>query len=212
MIRLKDIFLFKDLDEKSLKDIEKFSHFKSLKKDEVIFYEGDEPKYLNILLNGIAKVYKIDKNGNEFIIHRFKGVSLIAELATIEKFNYPANCRMDSDGEILQIEFDEFEKFLKEDEICFKVMKSLLKKMKYLDSIIQTTLILDTETKIAKFIYENEDIFNKLKQKEIADILNIKPETLSRKLKKFKDLGIVENSNSKLLVKDKELIKEYFNW
>jgi CRP/FNR family transcriptional regulator len=84
--------------------------------------------------------------------------------------------------------------------------------MRFLDEMIHSNLILDTKTKIAKFIYENSELFEDLKQHNIASLLNIKPETLSRKLKEFKDLGIIENKGSKLIVKDKEKIKEFFNW
>ena len=55
-------------------------------------------------------------------------------------------------------------------------------------------------------------MFSELKQHSIASLLNIKPETLSRKLKKFKELGIIENVGSKLVVKNKEKIKEIFKW
>jgi CRP/FNR family transcriptional regulator len=91
-------------------------------------------------------------------------------------------------------------------------MSSLIKKLQYLEQVINNNLILDTETKIAKFIYENEDLFSQLKQHHIASLLNITPETLSRKLKKFKELGIIESQGSKLIVKDKEKILEYFHW
>jgi len=211
-VELKEIFLFKGLSEEELKEIECFSILKHLKKDEVVFYEKENPAYLHLLLKGSARVYKVDNKGNELIIHKFMPVSLIAELANFENIPYPANCAMDSDGVILKIEFEKFKKFMKSGDVCFSIMSSLLKKMKFLDGIIQDNLILDTETKIAKFIYENEKLFFELKQHNIAAILNIKPETLSRKLKKFKELGIIENRGSKLIVKDKEKIKRYFRW
>ncbi|MEO1928537.1 MAG: Crp/Fnr family transcriptional regulator [Nautiliaceae bacterium] len=209
---LKEIFLFKGLSEEELREIESFSILKHLKKDEVVFYEKENPSYLHLLLKGSARVYKVDNKGNELIIHKFMPISLIAELANFENIPYPANCAMDSDGMILKIEFEKFKKFMKSGDVCFSIMSSLLKKMKFLDGIIQDNLILDTETKIAKFIYENEKLFSELKQHNIAAILNIKPETLSRKLKKFKELGIIENRGSKLIVKDKEKIKQYFSW
>ena len=102
------------------------------------------------------------------------------------------------------IPLKDFKKFMKKGDVCFSIMSSLLKKMRYLDGIIQDNLILDTETKIAKFIYDNDKMFSELKQHSIASLLNIKPETLSRKLKKFKELGIIENVGSKLVVKNKE--------
>ena len=209
---LSNLFLFKGLSEKELKEIEKFTIVKNLKKNEIVFYEKENPAYLHLLLSGSARVYKVDNKGNELVIHKFTPPSLIAELANFENIPYPANCAMDEDGVILKIEFEPFKKFMKSGDVCFSIMSSLLKKMKYLDNIIQDNLILDTETKIAKFIYDNDEMFGELKQHSIASLLNIKPETLSRKLKKFKELGIIENIGSKLIVKNKEKIKEIFKW
>jgi len=209
---LSKIFLFKGLNEKEIKEIEKFIIVKKLKKNEIVFYEKENPAYLHLLLSGSARVYKVDNKGNELIIHKFTSPSLIAELANFENMPFPASCAMDDDGVILKIEFEPFKKFIKSGDVCFSIMSSLLKKMKYLDGIIQDNLILDTETKIAKFIYDNDEMFSELKQHSIASLLNIKPETLSRKLKKFKQLGIIENIGSKLIVKNKEKIKEIFKW
>jgi CRP-like cAMP-binding protein len=211
-MNFKDIFLFKNLDDKDINEIKKFSIVKNLKKNDIVFYEKEESKYLHLLVEGIAKVYKVDNKGNELIIHKFYPPSLIAELANFENMPFPANCAMESDGVILKIEFEKFKKFLKKGDVCLSVMGSLLKKMKYLDGIIQDNLILDTTTKIAKFIYDNPEAFEELKQHSIAAILNIKPETLSRKLKKLKDLEIIEKKDNKFIVKNREKIKEYFTW
>ncbi|GAX88204.1 CRP/FNR family transcriptional regulator, anaerobic regulatory protein [Lebetimonas natsushimae] len=211
-MNFKDIFLFKNLEDKDINEIKKFSIVKKLKKNDIVFYEKEEPNYLHLLVEGTAKVYKVDNRGNELIIHKFYPPSLIAELASFEKIPYPANCAMESDGIVIKIEFEKFKKFLKKGDVCLSVMSSLLKKMKYLDGIIQDNLILDTTTKIAKFIYDNPEAFEDLKQHSIAAILNIKPETLSRKLKILKDLGIIEKKDNKFTVKNREKIKEHFNW
>jgi len=209
---LSRLFLFRGLTPQEIKEIESFTIVKNLKKDEIVFYEKENPAYLHLLVSGSARVYKVDNKGNELIIHKFMPPTLIAEMANFENIPYPANCAMDEDGVILKIEFEPFKKFMKKGDVCFSIMSSLLTKMKYLDGIIQDNLILDTETKIAKFIYDNDEMFGELKQHSIASLLNIKPETLSRKLKKFKELGIIENIGSKLVVKNKEKIKEIFKW
>jgi len=211
-MNLKEYFLFKNLDDNELNEIKKFTLIKRLKKDEVVFFEKESPSYLHFLIEGIARVYKIDNKGNELVIHKFYAPSLIAELANFEDMPYPANCRMESNGIVLKIEFEKFRKFIKKGDVCMQIMSSLLKKMKHLDNIIQNNLIFDTSTKIAKFIYDNPNAFETFKQHSIATLLNIKPETLSRKLKKFKDLGIIENKGSKLKVVDREKIKDYFEF
>ena len=209
MVDFKNIFLFANLNDEEIEEIKKFTLIKKLKKDDIVFYEKENSAYLHILYEGVAKIYKVDPKGNELVIHKFSAPNLIAELATIEEFPFPANCKMETDGIVLKVEFEKFKRFLKNGELCFEIMTSLLKKMRFLDKVIHDNLILDTETKIAKFIYDNPDDFEKLKKHSIASILNIKPETLSRKLKKLKELGII---NEKLKVTDREKIREFYSW
>jgi len=209
---LKKIFLFQDVDEGSLKEIEEFSTIKKLKKNEIVFYENDPTDNLHIVIEGSVRVYRNDNKGKEIVIHQFKAPSLIAERANLLEIPFPANCAMSEDGVILKINFQKFKNSMQKADICFKIMQSLLKKMTFLENVIHSNLILDTQTKIAKFIYEETETFETLKQHSIASLLNIKPETLSRKLKKFKELGIIENEHSKLKVIDKEKLKELYDF
>jgi CRP-like cAMP-binding protein len=209
---LKNIFLFENIDNESLKEIEKFSKVVNLNKNEIVFYENEPSDYLHIVIKGSVKIYKFDSKGNEVIIHKFVAPSMIAERANLLEIPFPANCAMAEDGVILKIDFKMFKKIMQKSDICFKIMQSLLKKMNFLENVIHSNLILDVQTKIAKFIYEETQAFETLKQHSIATLLNIKPETLSRKLKKLKELGIIENQHSKLKVIDKEKLKEIYKF
>ncbi len=209
----KNIFLFENFNTKEIEEIKKFSILKKLKTNENIFYEGEKPDFLHILIQGSAKIYKVDSKNKEIMIHKFTPISLIAERANLSEIPFPASCAMDSDGMIMKIDYHKFKQIMSNHpEISFKIIKSLLNKMHTLDNIIKTNLVLNTETKIAKFIYEKPEIFENIKQHCIANLLNIKPETLSRKLKTFKELGIIENVNSKLKIKDRDKIKQIFEW
>ena len=210
-MEFKKILLFNELDNKAIKKIEQFATIHHLKKGDIVFYEGDKSTNLHIIVEGVVSVYKTDLKGNEVLIHKFYPTSLIAERANLANMNFPASCKMDEDGVILKIDFLKFKQILTEPDICFKIMQSLLNKMSSLDDVI-INMMLDTETKVAKFIYEKTETLESLKQHLIADLLNIKPETLSRKLKKFKEQGIIENNHSKIKVINKEKIKELFKW
>ncbi len=209
---LKNIFLFENIDNESLKEIEKFSKVVNLNKNEIVFYENEPSDYLHIVIKGSVKIYKFDSKGNEVIIHKFVAPSMVAERANLLDMQFPANCAMAEDGVILKIDFKMFKKIMQKADICFKIMQSLLKKMNFLENVIHSNLILDVQTKIAKFIYEETEAFETLKQHSIATLLNIKPETLSRKLKKLKELGIIENQHSKLKVINKEKLKEIYKF
>ena len=210
-MQIEDINIFAHLSKDELKELANITQIKEKRKDDIIFLEGESPDYLYILLKGVAKVYKIDKKGHELVIHYFPAQSMIAELANLEEMNFPANCRMEENGVIAKIQFNEFKKIIENNgKLALKLIKSLTKKMKHLDALIQQNLLLDTKGRVAKFIYDNEDLFTSLKQHKIASILNITPETLSRTLKKLKDLDILENDKNRFIITNREKLKDFF--
>ena len=204
---LKKIFLFEDLDEETLKKIEEISILTKLNSENILFYEGDEPDYLHIVISGIIKLYKITANDKELILKYFHDKEMIAEVACFEGIPYPATAEAFNECQVLKIDFKKFKKVMIENpEISFKVQTSLIKKVKNLENLVSTHLILDTKQKVAKYIYNNADTFFTTKNVHIAQILNITPETLSRVLKVFKDEGII-NVQSKTI--DKEELKVF---
>ncbi|MEE9543617.1 MAG: cyclic nucleotide-binding domain-containing protein, partial [Thermodesulfobacteriota bacterium] len=70
-MNLKDIYLFKHLSQPQLKMLTRISRHKEFKKDNFHFLEGECSERLHILVEGILKVYKCDKAGNEIVLNLF---------------------------------------------------------------------------------------------------------------------------------------------
>lgn len=210
-MKINDIELFKVLPEHELTFIAQATKILCKNKNDTIFLEGEKSDYLHVLLSGTAKVYRVDGKGNELLLHNFKAQSLIAELANLEHMCFPASCKMTTDGYVAKIKFEDFQQLMQRHSLLsVRVISSLTKKMKFLDNVIQQNLLLGSQAKIANFIYENEDIFIAQKQHQVASMLFITPETLSRNLKKFKEYGILENNKNKFTVTNREKLKEFF--
>lgn len=210
-MNLSEFYFFNSLNEQEQKRLEDISIKKKYNKDEILFYIGDEPKYLYLLTKGIAKIYKHDYKDNEIVIHNIMAPSLIAEISNYEEIPFPANCSFETDAEVFLIDYEKFKKeFLIKHEISMLLIKSLTKKIKYLENFINYNITVDSNTKIAKFLYENESILSSLKQVKIAQVLNIAPETLSRRISKLKKEGIIENESGYIKILDHDKLKELF--
>jgi CRP/FNR family transcriptional regulator len=204
MNRVKDIPLFSKMSEQHLKDLEQISTFKNYNADEIVFYEGDKPGTLYILTEGVLRLYKTDPKGNELYIHQFTPIGLVGELACFENVNYPATARFITKGQLLKIDYRKLEKdFFQNPEVCMEIIKSLTKKVKILSNVIHKEMILTSEAKVAKIIIEHAELFETLKNTQIASILNITPETLSRILTRFKKIDLISvEKNHQIIVKD----------
>ncbi len=208
---IKNLFLFKNLPENQIKELRKISHIEKFKPGETLFMEGDEPSYLNILIKGVLRIYKTDNKGHEVTITYLCPVSLVAEVANLTHINYPASAEFETEGAVIKIDYSQFEsKFLRNPDICFSIVKSLLAKIRVIENAFSENFILDATSRVAKFLYEDEELFNKLKHTKIASLLNLTPETLSRVIKKLKTMGIIEKQGTKYIIKDRERLKEFF--
>lgn len=193
MNRIRNIAIFSKLNDAQLEKLKKISLIKKFKAKEILFYEGDAPIYLYVLLQGTLKVYKTNHKGQQIFLHQFYPGGLVAELANFENIPYPATAEFMSDSEVLRIDYKALEHdFFKNPDISFEIIKSLIAKHKILIDVIQKEVILTADAKVAKFILENGELFKTLKNTQVASILNLTPETLSRTLSKFKTSGFIE--------------------
>lgn len=211
MISLEDFYLFRKIAPEQMTRLKEISIERHYHQGNILFFEGDMPKELLLLVEGIVKIYKVDHKGNQVVISYFFPPTLIAEMANLESMPYPATAEFETDGRIIAIDYAAFEKeFLKNPEIAMMLIKSLNLKIKKLESTISRNLAMDSTSRVAKFIYENEMLFLDLKLNKIASILHMTPETLSRILKKFKSLGILETDGKSYHIIEKEELREFF--
>ena len=187
MERMKKIACFSKLDNFELEKLAKISSIKTYDKGDILFYEGDFSTYLYALIEGSLKTFKTTNKGGQLFLHHIYAGSLIAEAANFENIPYPATAEFLEHSVVLKIDYNALKNdFFGNTDILFEIIKGLTAKQKILTQVIQKELIFTAEAKVAKFLIEQEDLVKTLKNTQIASLLNITPETLSRILSKFK--------------------------
>ena len=201
----KKLDFFKHLDDEHLALIAAKTTVKKYTKGSMLFFEGEAPKSLIFLVEGRLKLYKSDPKGNEIVLHRFHPYISIAEIAILEQMPYPASAVFETDGKVIFLDLKSITDSLASDPtLAFALIRSLARKIKNLEQVINMNLVLDSTARTAKYIMQHEEEFGQLKKNLIAQELNITPETFSRILKKFKALQLIEEKNHHLIIKNKE--------
>lgn len=211
-MELKNIYQFSKLDDESLKLLERIIVRKKYQKDNIVFYEGDLGDRITILSKGLLKVYKTDKKGNEITIHLFSEPTMVAEMPIFEEIRYPATSRFESDGEIIFLDYKKFKEILESNSnVAFSIIRSLTKKIKFLENTVSGSMGKSAGERVAKFLYDNEEVLGQLKNYTMAGAINITPETFSRELKKLKDTKIIVSEGGGVRILNKEALKKKFN-
>jgi len=192
MIQIEDVPMFCNLDKRFYKRLHDSIYIRHFSKNSIVFYEGDCSDYLHILLEGQVRLYKTSPKNSTIQIHRLVAPAVIGEYACLDQVPFPASCEFISEkGIIGLLHFDEVMKYMKEPDFSLALLKSMTNKVMLLSSLVHKETILSSEAKVADLILNDTETFTYIKNNEIASILNITPETLSRILSRLKKEGII---------------------
>lgn len=189
---LKTLEAFNHLSAHQLRGIETISLVKHYAENEIVFYEGDDSGYFHFLIEGEITVLKSSAMNDTIAIHRFLAPSMIAEMATLKAIPYPASAQCVRECVVLKIARNPFLELLKSDpSLGITMISSLMSKISALEIALQRHSAPNAISKVARLIRDDIAVFARLKGVDIAQLLGITPETLSRMLKKFKDESVI---------------------
>jgi CRP/FNR family transcriptional regulator len=206
MFKLNHIPLFSQLDDIQLEELQSQMIIHRYEKESVVFYEGDESEYLHILLDGAVRLYKTSPKGTQVHMHNFVAPDIIALFAAFEQIPFPATCEFLEEGTVGLLPLSKIYECMKNVDFSISLVSALSKRMKLLADLLHKETIYTTEAKISDLLLNNPSIFERLKNNEIASILNMTPETLSRILSRFKKENIITITEHKVTLHDTEAL------
>ncbi len=216
---LKTINIFRNIDDATLKEIERLSTKSIYQKKDVIFSEGDQPEWFHILTKGRLKITKLSYEGKEIILEIINAPDFFGGLAVLRGFPYPANAIALEDSEVLKIPGELFKRLVERYPSMGKeILSSVIDRIKTthetlknialerVDQRIASQLIRLTE-KYGKTMKEGILIDVKLTKQELADMVGTTVETAIRTMSKFKKNNLITEKNGRIIIKDIEGLK-----
>jgi CRP/FNR family transcriptional regulator len=194
---IQTIEIFSHLSSVQIKQMMEISLLRHYAANEIIFYQGEESEYFHFLLQGDVSVYK-SNNTETMEVHRFRAPSMIAELATLKDLPFPASAEALTPCTVLKITRKPFIDLMHKDAgLGISMISSLMNKIGTLERTIEHLSAPDTMSKIVRSMLEQPHIFREQKGTQIAKMLSISPETLSRHLSKLKKEKLIAHQPHK---------------
>jgi CRP/FNR family transcriptional regulator len=209
MFNFKKIPFFSKFNDNEINKLKKNSNINYYNPEDVIYYEGEKPIFLYVLLEGSVDVYKTNLKGKQLYIHMINAIDFLGEVAVLKKIPYPTTVECATKCKILKIDYSKMNKdFCEKLFFCQKLVESLYKRIMILMNVLDNSF-LTTQERVAKLILNNVNEFSNTTYTDVAKKLNMTPETLSRilnKLKKLNYIDIEDNHKIKIISKN-NLIK-----
>ncbi len=216
---LKNISLFSEFSLDDLAYVKSILIRKKYKKNDTIFYEGDDGSEMFIVRSGQVKILTTSADGQEMILGVLLPGDFFGEMSLLD--NQPRSAMAVAtakETELLIIRQEEFLKLVREKASLFKeVMGELCRRLRTADEQIQDLVFVDVKERLVKKLISLAakgtkkgdwvEIELKLTHKDLADMIGSSRETVSRILQELFDTKNVSMDRQKIALKVQNLKK-----
>ena len=211
---IKNLDFFSQMPEAQLEPLLSSARIRSYTRSEIMQYEEDDMGRVYFIVEGEAKLYKVDRYDNEIFLYTLQSNALLTNIGSFEDdiVTCFSNIEFIKDSEVISFDMKSFKDLVKTDNLLLQNLVNALAKQKQLmDCTINMGMVYDGTAKVANMLYTYCELFNSLKKQEIAYRLNIQPATLSRILSKLIRKDIIEEVDHNINVLQAEALYELFH-
>ncbi|MEK6495279.1 Crp/Fnr family transcriptional regulator [Myroides odoratimimus] len=188
------------------------AEIKEVKKNEIIFQEGNYPSHYYQVVSGKIKMNNFSADGKEFIQNIFTSGQSFGEPPLFIDECYPANAIAVTNAKIIQLSKSDFYVMMKENnEVSLTMNRSLSRRLYYKSIMAPDIASQDPDNRIMtllNYLKSHQQVSEKtshpltidLTRQQIADLTGLRVETVIRTLKRLESDSKVQIINSKVVV------------
>lgn len=212
--------IFSILDEDELSKVVSLIIRRQYTKGELILMEGELSRSLIIVNSGRIKTFRYTPDGKEQILYIFSEGDFFGEMNLLSREESPYNAEALEETHICIIHKKDFQELLMgHPEICLKVMEELCSRLGKMENMVQSMGSNDVDFRVNMVLLEFSKKYGRshakgrlvelpLSREGIANYIGVTRETVSRKLSRLQEEGIVELlGNKRIIILDEEALK-----
>ena len=213
--------VFSELPPESQEDLLKITREISLKKGEVVFQEGDPGVGFHFVLFGAVKIFKMNEEGKEHIIHILGPGELFGEVLLFNQGDYPATAIAQSDSLVGVVPNEKLEELvLRNNQLALLIIKALNRRLQVAQQKIRSLALTGAQAKVANtllaLLYERGQeetdqtwrLELDIPKQDLANLVGVTRETLARILSEWQKQKWIEWQGKTLLIHEVIKLKE----
>lgn len=208
--------LFKDLPLEQRIKIRQISIEKNYRKNETIYFEGDESNGFYLVVEGQVKIYKMSPDGKEKILHIFATGEPIGEVAMFSGSRFPANAETLVKSRLAFFPREAFIQLIAgHPAFALNMMAVLSKRLKRFTAQIEELSLKDVPGRLAGYLLylaeeqnSSERVRLTITKGQLASLLGTIPETLSRIMARMSGQNLINVQGREISLVNPEGLEE----
>ncbi len=211
---LRKLSFFQELSDSEVEAIAQVVKLKDLQRGRLLFMEGDPGEAVYILCRGLIKLYKVNEEGKEQILHYVHEGGIFAEVVLFDGGPYPATAETVENSLVGVLSNKDMEKLvLSHGQLALKLLRIMSRRLRAAQMAIRDLGLQGAEHRLARLLLRlaerhGEDTAKGIKlstwitRQEIASIIGTTRETVARILSRFQKEGDLVIDKGEIFLKD----------
>ena len=172
----------------------------------LLFVEGDEGHSVFRLLSGSVRLFRSSPDGREVTIRMVEPGELFAEMVLFERDRYPVSAVTTDTSIVTVIKRSRVRTLLDNRNFRDEFLKNVIGRVRYLSEQLYVHKTMDVRKRLLRFIAVRHGRCNQidmdLSKGNVAAAISVRPETLSRAIRRLTDDGLLSWKGRRLAVTD----------
>ena len=204
--------LFPSLCEEDLTVMQAHSSVIKLRRGQNLFIAGDAPRSIYAVANGCLKIVRESVEGESVITRIVRPGHIVGIREIFGEFKYGRTSVALKESEVFSIDSQATLDLIKRSpSVSMQFMKIFCTELSRLEKRIESDLYRTAKSRVASVIWELFNVFADeghsafeppLNRRDIAELADVTPETVSRALADFKTAGLLETSGPSFNILD----------
>jgi CRP/FNR family transcriptional regulator, dissimilatory nitrate respiration regulator len=194
------LHLFRDLERDTLAQIARHAVWRELEAGETLFVQDDKGKHFFLVKSGTIKLFLLSEEGEEHIMEIVNREQIFAEAAMFMGGSYPVSATALEPVQLIAFDAQFFVSLLRNNSgLCLTLLAAMSRQMHALVTEIDRLTLQSSTRRLARYLLAQ--LAHKTNstwvvplpasKQNIASLLDIRPETLSRILARLTDDGLI---------------------
>ena len=218
---LKRTTLFKELDDTTLGLLAERAVLHHYRKDEVLFFAGEEARGLFVIVNGSVRAFRESLDGREQVIHVERAGATIAEVPVFDDGAYPSTVAAEEATDTLFLDKREVRQLcLQHPQIPLAAVRVLAARLRRCAELVEELSLKEVGHRVARFLVSEArrhgqpadgGVCLRLTQtnQQIAARVGSVREVISRALSRLQADGLIVLEDRKLTIPDMEALSSF---
>ena len=209
---LKKSLFFSSLSESSLKEISRFFSEEKYQRDDYIFFEGDLPEWLYIVMEGRVKLLKHSDTGKDIILQIYSPGDMFGEVSLFDRKPYASSSQAMEPSSILKMPRKDFFLFFgRHPFVATEMILELGRQLGDAQTTIKSLAVDRVEQRIAHILLKlagKVGVSEKggiminlpLTRQDLADMAGTTVETAIRVMSRFTKSKVIKPADGKIFL------------